>query len=62
MARRIAGILLATLVGVGLTGITACDQSGPADKAAMEKKMKPPSEAVTGAPEQPEGAQKQPTQ
>ena len=65
MARKIAGILLATLIGVGLSGITACDQSGPADKPAMEKSMtgmEKMGEAAEGAVDQPAGAQEEETQ
>jgi hypothetical protein len=36
MARKFARILLATLVGVALGGITACDQSGPGEQAEVE--------------------------
>ncbi len=46
MARKFAGILLAMLVGVALSGITACDQSGPADKPAMEKMGEAAEEAA----------------
>jgi hypothetical protein len=62
MARKFAGILLAMLVGVALSGITACDQSGPADKPAMEKSMKEMGEAAEGAVEEPAGAQQEETQ
>ena len=66
MARKFAGILLAMLVGVALSGITACgDQSGPADKPAMEKSMKgmeKVGEAAEGAVEEPAGAQEEETQ
>ena len=39
MARKLARILLAMLVGVALGGITACGDSGPAEQAeqAAEK-------------------------
>ena len=33
MARKLARILLAMLVGVALGGITACGDSGPAEQA-----------------------------
>ncbi len=33
MARKLARILLAILVGVALGGITACGDSGPAEQA-----------------------------
>ena len=36
MARKLARILLAMLVGLVLGGITACDQSGPGDEVEME--------------------------
>jgi hypothetical protein len=36
MASKFARILLATLVGVALSGITACDQPGPAEQTAAE--------------------------
>jgi len=66
MARRIAGLLLAMLVGVALSGITACgDQSGPADEPAMEKSMKgmeKMGEAAEGAAGEAAGAQEEETQ
>jgi hypothetical protein len=36
MASQFARILLATLVGVALGGIMACDQPGPAEQAEVE--------------------------
>jgi hypothetical protein len=65
MARKFAGILLAMLVGVALSGITACDQSGPADKPAMEKSMEgmeKMGEAAEGAAEEAAEAQQEETQ
>jgi hypothetical protein len=36
MASKFARILLATLVGAVLSGITACDQPGPTEQAEVE--------------------------
>ena len=45
MARKLARILLAMLVGVALGGITACGDSGPAEKA--EQAVEDMGEAVS---------------
>jgi hypothetical protein len=52
MVRKFAGLLFATLIGVALSGITACDQSGPADTPAMQKSMDKIGEAAEGAADQ----------
>ena len=36
IARKLARILLATLVGVALGAVMACDQAGPAEQAQEE--------------------------
>ena len=51
MASKFARILLATLVGVALSGITACDQSGPTEQTEveMEETIEEGSEAAGSA-------------
>ena len=46
MASKFARILLATLVGVALSGITACDQPAPTEQAEMG--MEEAAEMVEG--------------
>jgi hypothetical protein len=39
MTRKFVRILLATIVGVALSGITACDQPAPTEQADMDMDM-----------------------
>jgi hypothetical protein len=59
MARKLARILLATLAAVALGGITACGDSGPAEKAqqAADKMGEAVSEMGEAAQEMGEAAQ-----
>ena len=54
MASKLARILLAMLVGVALSGITACDEPGPAEQAAseIEETMEGVAESASEAAEQ----------
>jgi hypothetical protein len=62
MASKFARILLATLVGVALSGITACDQPGPTEQTEVEMEdtieeaggavAAPPAEAVEAVEEE----------
>jgi hypothetical protein len=46
MARNFLRILIATIVGVALGGITACDQPAPSEQADMDMEMEEPAEMV----------------